>query len=267
MKIEQLQPCDFQRITSLLDSEGSHLGEYEIMFMINSGGLFGIKDQKHNLLGMIGVFNWSDDYAFVGMLIVDAIERRKGLGNELMQFAYNHVGDRVVEVHGMPWIADLYTKFGLNKTYNICDFVLNNKIINSLNSDHWVRKYEAKSISPSLVNKLTRNCTNYDMMPFFNRRDVDIYYHSNSANGFACVRPQGNSIRIGPVFADNNEIYFSLLKNIVKESKARHVISVPMNYQKPYYVGSLDGSKVCMHRGRPKVLDYSKIYALTGSEF
>jgi len=212
--------------------EGWNYAEKDIkrMFSYNLSGCF-IAETDCKQLGHVFSVNYGK-LGWVGLLIVRAEYRRKGVGTALMKKAINHLsasGVETIRLEAVPAIATMYRKLGFVDEYDSLRFLgVNRKIDSTASSNVKLLKevagFDAKYFGANRINVLN---SLYHDQP----NSCFVSYAGSKLAGYIMCRKAEEGYRVGPWICnpENPQVARELLAKCMEttEGNAKLYVGVP----------------------------------------
>lgn len=248
-------------------------GDADCFYQCDPNGFF-IGRLNDEIISTGSAVCYDNDYAFCGFYIVKPEYRGKGYGMALTQARLGYVGDRITGLDGVLDKVHLYERLGYKKSHQNTRFQgaklpepqTNNHIlpINKIPLDELLA-YDRQCF-PAPRQQLL-NC--WVSKP---QRLALAYRDNKCLRGFGVLRPASEGHRIGPLFADNQDIANELLLHLVKPlNGSPFYIDIPDNNPdamalvQRYQWQSCFATARMYRNGRPNIHD-DKVYAITNFE-
>lgn len=119
--IRTIQLKDIANCKLLSDAEGWNQTEKDWKLLVdNPQNVCLLAETEHKIIGTATAMNYSDQIAWVGMVLVDEAYRGKGIGKMLISNVLNQLNSfKSVKLDATPAGQKLYEKFGFKKEYLI----------------------------------------------------------------------------------------------------------------------------------------------------
>lgn len=160
-----------------------------------------------DLAGTLLYWRWGNDYATLGLVIVDDARQGRGIGKQLMQTALDRLAGSTVRLHATEAGKPLYEKLGFVATGHV--------------EQHQTRELMSVSAPPCRPGQRLRNATAQDaaLLTALDRQTLGqhrplliatllesarrflVLEENGTASGYACLRRFGHGYAIGPVVA------------------------------------------------------------------
>ena len=250
------------------------LHDAESFYQADPNGFFvGKLDGKIIAMGSAVVYD--EQYAFCGFYMVDPAYRGKGYGLALTKERLAYVGARNAGLDGVVNMLDKYARLGYKLSYYNARYHGENL--------HPVLQKNSAIISLSHIN-FKQLCA-YDSQYFPAPRDAFLscwinqpgakslgYLEQNQLQGYGVIRPCDQGFKIGPLFAENQQIANQLFAQLVHHAFGAPVyIDVPGC--NPYVVDLIDKyhlNKVFetgrMYLKEPPQINMEHVYGITSFE-
>jgi GNAT superfamily N-acetyltransferase len=223
---------DFKIVRTWCIQEGWNLGLYDasIYFKTDQDGHFLFFDKKKPV-GSISLVKHDDHLFTLGPYIVDREYRGQGYGAVIWEKAMARLDsypDARVLLYAIDAQMRRYQKEGFNPLYK------NHRW--NLNPQHHLLSKPKMPCSP-LTLELIAKITEYDKIIFTASREKTIQealtypeikgfviQKDNCITAFGLIRPCLKGYRVGPLFADTQEMAHSLLVNLLKQAGSENVL-------------------------------------------
>ncbi|MEN6326521.1 MAG: GNAT family N-acetyltransferase [Syntrophomonas sp.] len=227
-------------------------------------------------IGCISAVTYGDSYSFMGFYIVKPEYRGQGYGIQLWKAAMDYLGNRVIGLDGVLAQQNNYIKSGFKTAYHNFRF-------EGTSTDY--SSAPLKEIVDLAALPLA-DLLSYDKMSFpayrpeFIRRWIKTgdgaalgYISDMQLKGYGVIRACRNGYKIGPLFADNDNIADAILRALMSRIR----VGAPVFLDVPEVNGSAlqlsESFKMKpvfetarMYRGEPSLVDLNKIYGVTSLE-
>ena len=277
--IQQLTKNDLSTLMSWASNEGWNPGknDLEIFWNTDPEGFYGCF-YKGQLIAGGAIISYNNDFGFMGLFIVDNKFRKNGIGKKLWFARRDLLISRLNEnatigMDGVLTMQPFYKKGGFHIAFRDERYELIGK--NSLFSN---------DITPIVtndfddINEYDSHCFGYDRSKFLNgwlympEGKALKYKKNDKVLGYAVIRRAEKGYKIGPLFANNDEVAEELLKSCLNEVKGYPVyLDIPtINEGATSLVNSYEGKYVfeCarMYYGKAPSSSIDKVYGITSFE-
>ncbi len=276
------QKLDLEGVKNLVEwakIEGWNPGpfEAEVFWETDSDGFFGFYD-KNNLVAGGSIISYNSEFGFMGLFIVKPEYRALGIGKKLWYLRRNALIERLQENSsiGMDGVVDMqsfYRKGGFEIAFKDERY---EKVGTELNVCKNIEPIEDKDFNQ--IADYDKNCFGFTrtqfLKPWLNlpgNRSFK-YVQNNAVKGFTVLRKASSGFKIGPLFANNDEIAEELYKACLNAATGEPVyLDIPMiNSGAVDMVKKYDAKYVfeCarMYYGNPPQIDMNKVYGITTFE-
>jgi GNAT superfamily N-acetyltransferase len=181
------------------------LHDADAFFQTDPSGFFAIEAGK-NLAGSVSFVRYNDEFMFGGLFIVHPDYRGKGIGRAILNFTREYAADYNLGIDGVFTMQPVYQKAGFKFAYRNIRFegVGGGKIDSSLTI---LRKvpFPRVLVYDSLHYPAVRE--NF-LKHFIYQLDSTGFaaVEGDSLSGYGFIRKCRNGYKIGPLFADSEEI-------------------------------------------------------------
>ncbi|GMX61518.1 GNAT family N-acetyltransferase [Paenibacillus elgii] len=119
--IHKLSETDISGLIALSESVGWDYTEPELRTVLSSGTIYGIKNNRRQIVASTAIIPYGRQLASIGLVIVHPEYRRLGLGQTLIQTCINTVGsDTTIQLIATKEGEPLYEKLGFRKAGRVC---------------------------------------------------------------------------------------------------------------------------------------------------
>lgn len=226
-------------------------------------------------IGCISAVTYGDTFGFMGFYIVKPEYRGQGYGMQLWKAAMDYMGNRVIGLDGVLVQQHNYIKSGFQTVYHNFRF-------EGTSNDY---SRELKEIVDLAALPLT-DLLSYDKSLFPASRPEFIkkwikpgggaalgYISDMQLKGYGVIRACRNGYKIGPLFADKDDIAEVLLQALMSRIRvgAPVFLDVPDVNVSALKLAEIFKMQVVfetarMYRGEPLPVDLDKIYGVTSLE-
>jgi len=226
MEISTMTLDDLKIAISWAKREGWNPGlhDAECFFKADPNGFFkGTIDNK--IIAVGSAVAYGDEYGFCGLYIVDKDYRGKNFGFELTKARLNYLGDRLTGIDGVLEMTDKYSKIGYVKQHENIRFkyssnfeFINNINIVDLSSVDFAKlsNYDRKYFPAKRDNFLKSWISQHDSFALS-------YIQNNSLQGYGVIRKCIAGHKIGPLFAENQEIANHIFQALVNKAASNEI--------------------------------------------
>lgn len=215
---------DLYMVLGWCKEEGWNVGRYdaEIYYRSspNSHMLFLLNEEP---IGAISLIQYSKDLFTLGIFIVKAEYRKKGVGTQIWQYAMDSVHkNSTIALYAVPPQVERYKKSGFESQFLAKRW----EYVNKARKDHYisftsscqllteesildVSVYDQRIFGVCRQKWLENLIKNPSMTGFFIRKNDGIC-------GYGVVRPCVKGFRIGPLFADQTEYAKEIFLNLIE---------------------------------------------------
>jgi GNAT superfamily N-acetyltransferase len=205
------------------------LNDAQCFYAIDSNGFFmGELDGRMIASGSAPIYD--DQFAFIGLYIVEPAYRGQGYGLALTKAMFDYVGDRNAGLDGVEAMAERYARLGLRRAHRSVRYAFTPKA--------------TKTVAAEIVPLTTipfAELAAYDRRHFFARRDNFLkawiaqpqavalgFVDANCLKGYGVLRKCRSGYKIGPLFAEGPEIAESLF-----DALCNHAVGAPVSIDIP----------------------------------
>lgn len=284
LNLDQLsfQKLDQQEVNTLINwaqTEGWNPGPHdaEVFWATDPDGFYGIF-LDDVMIGGGAIISYNGAFGFMGLFIVRPEYRGQGIGKKLWYLRRNtllqRLGDNAsIGMDGVVAMQPFYQKGGFeiafkDERYEKMGFALDvNANITSVEEADFdkIRAYDTQCFACSRPKFLKPWLSQPTHRTFK-------YVENNELKGFAVLRKATTGFKIGPLFADNDDIAEALYRACLNAAQGENVyLDIPMvNPGAIDIVKKYDAKYVfeCarMYYGNPPQVDLHRIYGITTFE-
>lgn len=279
LKLQKLDLNGVQTLVNWAQQEGWNPGkyDYEVFYNTDPDGFYGFYLEDKLIAGG-AVVSYNAEYGFMGLFIVAPAHRGSGIGHKLWYLRRDLLLSRLNQGAsiGMDGVVDMqsfYAKGGFNIAFKDERY------------ECLGRNLEVSSYVSNVTQKDFTQIQNYDTTCFgFNRTtflqnwlrmpNSRAFKYTNGGNmlGYAVIREADSGYKIGPLFAENNEVAEALYRACLNHATGQNVyLDIPMINR-----GAVDLIKTynakyvfeCarMYYGNAPKIDMNKVYGITTFE-
>jgi ribosomal protein S18 acetylase RimI-like enzyme len=209
-------------------------------------------------VGCISAVTYGKTFGFLGLYIIRPEYRGKGYGIQLWEHALKHLGARNIGLDGVLARRKDYEKYGFNFAY------LNLRYGGNVTSNNVVSRNVVNLDSFSIDDILE-----YDnkMFPAPRRQFLEVWLRQKGAralgyvsqspqsagklSGYGVIRPCAMGHKIGPLFADNEQIVKHLFSALTKDTE-KVFVDIPE--------GNTSALKLVKRMGMEQVFETARMY-------
>jgi GNAT superfamily N-acetyltransferase len=254
----------------LLLSEEAHWNQNEAdwRFFLRRGTVFGVRNGDGGLIATAALLPYTSDNAWIGMVLVTATWRRRGLATKLLDACLEAAAKRGLTswLDATPAGATVYGPLGFTPTLELRRLRLAgsakaaaSRLVSDSNLDKFIaRDRDAMGFDRSaLLRELSA------------RSDSQLVSHSGA---MALIRGGRAARHIGPLFADNTAAATALVETIVQSGTGPILIDVVSDHTE--FLKNLTTSGWTIERpfqrmrfGRTTTQDPAPPFAVAGPEY
>ncbi|CAM4401477.1 MAG: hypothetical protein LEGION0398_MBIBDBAK_00247 [Legionellaceae bacterium] len=291
ININHMTNEDMIKALSWAKEEGWNPGKYDSDAYLSADpkGCFILKKDKL-AIGSITAINYSSEFSFIGLFIIDPDFRNQGYGKMLWEHATNYLKNcKSIGLYAVSEMVPRYKLSGFNvsfKNLRWSGFIksekkTHEKIITSANlitdnTKDYIEKIAAYENSIFKVNR-KNYLNNLIKLP---GTHAILSLNNNSEekeiNGFIIIRPCVNkSYRIGPLYANSNEIAQKLVNEAINKIGTNQTIFMdsPESNEFTKKIASNLGLKhidnndtIAMYKGIIPEINNNNVYAVSSLE-
>ena len=239
-----------------------------------------VAEYNHRLIGTVTAINYSDERAWIGMMLVDKAHRRKGVSMLLLKNLLERLkGCGIVGLDATPAGNSVYKKLGFEEDCHLVRMatekvktageVLYRKEVSPMNPDNI-----------SEICQLDQQVMQFSRTPFL--KSLMDHYCGNSfvllkekqITGYAFVRSGSHHFHIGPVVASDEAGARALIETVAGKLKGERLL-IDVYGQYGNLISWLENSGFSIHRpfirmylrGRERGGNRGRQFAICGPEF
>lgn len=275
-----IRPAKLQELSlflSLAEKEGWNPGLQDAIpfYFADPNGFF-IGELAGEVIGTISAVSYGKKYGFIGFYIVVPQWRHHGYGIELGKKAMDYLGDRVLGIDGVEAQQENYQKIGFKMHHNNARFEISALEPINVNPEGDIVNLKSIPFSKILL---------YDssILGFFRENFLQHWLnmsnayglgfcHQGQLAGYGVIRQCHLGWKIGPLFADNQEIALSLLHGLYSHIEQGPVfLDIPENNLKAMEIAYFHHMKKVfatarMYRGEAPAQLENKVFGITSFE-
>ncbi|MEN6391619.1 MAG: GNAT family N-acetyltransferase [Syntrophomonas sp.] len=251
------------------------LNDAECFFRSDSRGFF-IGEVAGIPIGSISAVSYDKHFGFIGFYIVKPECRSRGYGIQLWNRAMEYLRDRVVGLDGVVAQQENYQKSGFTTAYRNIRFegIAGSKQGKPIQEIVELSKIPMADIL-SYEKRLFPASRPEFIKGWINPGDGAAlgYIKGNRLLGYGVIRACRHGYKIGPLFADDDELAGAIFKELVGRIKpgTPFFFDVPELNTAAVALASQYGMQVVfetarMYRGQPPQLDLKRIYGVSSFE-
>jgi len=216
--IERMGEQDIEVAVSWAKAEGWNpgLNDGHCFYQTDPKGFF-VGKLKGEIIAVGSAVAYDENYGFCGFYIVDEAHRHQGYGLELTLERLAYMGERNVGIDGVLDMCDKYARLGYQMAHK--------------NSRYRGQMRLAKIPCEAIVDAREidfEHLLTYDARHFFTQREAFLkpwieqdnalalaYVGDGRIKGFGVIRECFEGYKIGPLFADNEQVADTLFNHLV----------------------------------------------------
>lgn len=202
--------------------------DWEIFLSLDPEGNRVCINDDGNVIGTVTTIRYGDRFAWIGMVLVDPLQRRRGIGLGLLEQAQQVLkNERCLKLDATPDGRQVYTRLGFEDEYGLSRLCATTINKNQL----------ASSMASALTAADRESVRSFDLGIFGADRMQLLSWMLDGANEFAFKVVDGNQLRgycfgrsgfkyahIGPVVASDDDVAKSLISAALAHCNGRPVI-------------------------------------------
>lgn len=279
LALKKLNPVDLETLIGWASNEGWNPGKYdaEVFWNTDPDGFYGYFYENQLIAGG-AVISYNSEYGFMGLFIVHTKYRNLGIGRKLWYARRDLLLNRLqlnasVGMDGVLAMQSFYKRGGFNIAFRDERYEFTGKVF----------KYSSY-ISPVELKDFDE-IVEYDISCFGFKRNqflkgwlympeskAIMFKKDNIIQGYAVIRKAALGFKIGPLFADNEEIAEELYKSCVSQApKSQVFLDIPTTNQEAVnlvkkYEGKYVFECARMYYGKAPSSAINQIYGITTFE-
>jgi len=256
-------------------SEGWNPGihDAEVFYKADPQGFF-VGEVNNEIVAVGSAVNYDDNFAFCGLYIVAPEHRGKGYGLALTKHRLKYCGDRNIGIDGVLENVEIYKNIGYVPYYK--NYRYQYDAPKNSNISMHIQEVSEDSL-PKVLNYDTL-CFPADRSRFLTSwiKQADskalFYAENGQIKGYIVRRKCHQGHKIGPLFADNNEVAEQLIHAVQADIPGETLIlDVPDNNSDAIQLAESLNMQVVFatarmyQKGLPKI-DHKKVFGITTFE-
>ena len=279
LKLSQLRKSDLKTLVGWAKKEGWNPGEqdYDIFWKTDPDGFYGFFYEDALIAGG-SVVSYNDEFGFMGLFIVHPDFRDQGIGRKLWYLRRNLLLERLkdgvaIGMDGVVAMQPFYARGGFKMAFKDERYeCMGQKLsysdaISTIEDEDFeqILAYDLLSLGYNRQRFLKNWLLNPDSLSFK-------YLTENGLSGYATIRKADHGYKIGPLFADSDEIAEDLYRACLNWAEGEAVfLDIPMiNKGAIALVEKYEATYVfeCarMYLGKPTNMEMDKVYGITTFE-
>lgn len=276
------KPLDLAGVNTLVDwaaSEGWNpgLSDAELFYTADPNGFYGCFIDEQLVAGG-SVVSYGGEYGFMGLFIVKPQFRGAGIGAQLWNFRKNHLLSRLkkqaaIGMDGVVAMQPFYHQGGFDIHFRDERYQRMGEIFETNPNISSVNHQDLESIL-----QYDLACFGVDrqdfLIPWINQPHGSAlkYCHNQQLKGFAVIRKCQSGFKVGPLFADDEDVAETLFKQCLTIASGDLVfIDIPLiNESAVRLIKKFQAEYVfeCarMYLGTPPKTTKSKVFGITSFE-
>lgn len=203
--------------------------DWEFFLTRDPEGSVVCEDDQGAVIGTVTTIRYDGRFAWIGMVLVDPLHRRKGIGRRLLEEAgLLLTNERCVKLDATPAGREVYTKLGYKDEYNLNRMVAHKIDHRQLNSRHAVIPFTTNDLAR--IKAFDKKVFGADRVPLLSwllAGSPTLAFkveEGNNVSGYCFGRQGVEYTHIGPVVADSLMVAQSLVSAALKLCKNKSVI-------------------------------------------
>ncbi|WP_339922812.1 GNAT family N-acetyltransferase [uncultured Cyclobacterium sp.] len=222
--IREMQVEDLDAAMRLKSEEGWNQtrGDWEL-FLVNNPDLCLVVVAEEKVVGTVCSFSYKGELAWIGMMLVDRMYRRKGISKRLMHEVIQRIGgNQTIKLDATPAGQKVYEQIGFVKEYSLFRWVRPKGAFQWINPlPHEVLKISKEDFTEIL---------HFDKKAFGIDREVVLLYlfkkfpqgaflvkREGELVGFVLCRLGSKFLQLGPLIASNDAIAQALISRVLED--------------------------------------------------
>ncbi|MGH0496946.1 GNAT family N-acetyltransferase [Bacillus wiedmannii] len=234
IKVERLRDEQIGDIVALSSYIGWDYNREEIETIFNSGIVYGVWNERKELIASAAIILYGETLASIGMVIVHPDYKGRGIGKVITDSCVKSVSTRtpimlIATDEGKP----LYEKLGFRAVSYVSKYICNSYNVNDycVGNEDYMMNYEECDLEEII--KLDENAFGTNRKAFLTKRIIQseqcIVVKDNKQNvlgyGLSIQTPE-NKI-IGPVVAKNDAMAMRIVHHLARDHNGKLRIDVP----------------------------------------
>ena len=195
-----------------------------------------VAEYRDKVIGTVTTVNYSGQFSWIGMVLVDPEIRRMGIGTSLLKEAIAKAKDKgTIRLDATPKGKLLYDTLGFKDEYGLNRYELKNNPLNPIQKTKLACSKISDNELPHIIefDQHIFGAPRAGILKALHTMGSDYAWICRSGDvlqGYCFGRPGSNYEQIGPVIALNEEIAFSLFCNALNQTRGKPIIiDIPDN--------------------------------------
>lgn len=222
--IREMQAEDLNAAMRLKSVEGWNQtrADWEL-FLVNNPGLCLVVVAEDNVIGTVCSFSYKGKLAWIGMMLVDRMYRRKGISKKLMHEVIQRIGEnQSIKLDATPAGQMVYEQLGFVKEYSLFRWIRpkgpsqlwgfpTHEVLKVAQEDFTeMLSYDKKVFGADRGEVLLHLFNSFPQGAFLVKRE-------NILVGFVFCRPGSKFLQLGPMIASNDGIAQILISRVLED--------------------------------------------------
>lgn len=272
--IRPLTLSDLQELLLWAKAEGWNpgLADAECFHAADPQGFFGCF-VKNRLAAAISAVRYGEDFGFIGLYICHPDFRGRGLGKRVWDHAMHYLEGRSIGLDGVPAQQQNYARMGFKPHYRTWRWT--GRLIACASLSPQIAPPDADNLAA--IRHLDQRAFGYERQAFLHQwlgpsHHTFYYTDGQKLSGYGTTRQCHEGFKIGPLFADNDEIAASLLAALAAKAAGQDII-IDVPESRTGFSRHLEAQGFTrnfmtarMYRGTPPRLEERLVFGVTSLE-
>jgi len=202
--------------------------DWELFLALNKNGCRVCIDQESRITGTVTTLNYGDRFGWIGMLLVERSQQRKGIGQQLLKVAFEILRSlQTTKLDATPAGRNVYLKFGFVDEYPLTR--LHAKVpLNTEWPPSTARPINADDMPRvTMLDEMVFGATRTLILEWMLAGAADLAFlveENNELQGYCFGRRGFNFTHIGPVIARDAQAAENLMRAVLGNCKGESVI-------------------------------------------
>ena len=191
-------------------------GDWQLHFSQGNGSI--IENAQGDIVGCILWWDYGDEYATVGLVVVPAHMQGNGLGRKLMDTVMSQTGERSLQLVATVAGKRLYQQCGFTEAALI--YQVQGQwagAVEPLSSDAGIKPLDTNNLADIIIiDDAAYGCSRASLLTAVAQQGKGLVaYRDGKAVGYAMLRTSGHGQTLGPVLADDDDTAKALISQLL----------------------------------------------------
>ena len=223
----QMTYADVPAGISLCRSAGWNQTENEWNIFLDESphGCIVATDQNEHVVGTATTIRYEDRFAWVGMVLVDPLRKREGIGTQLLKNAIALLKDvQCTRLDATPAGRQVYVKLGFEDEYPLSRLISKSVDLSKLPRST-ARKMDVNDLDQVFhIDREVFGASRKHLLGKIYAARPDLAFVNNTFDAFCFARQGYNYLHIGPLIAPGSEAAADVLTAVLQECQGEPVI-------------------------------------------